>query len=149
MNYKQAIENAEHLKALGQTEVSIMSNDDGEPPWHLATECEPGGSHRFDMATSVWFRGKDPETGLRFRWTFDLEPWSANGKGTYEIDTSGAREVLSALPAAAATKFRAYLADCSAKVMKQALEYQSAADRLYRDANTLTALATERAAVNG
>jgi len=141
MKYQDAIANAKHLKALGQTEVSLYSRDDGEPPWHLATSCEPGGSHRFDMATSVWFRGEDPETGIKFRWTFDLEPYSANGKSTYEIDARGAREVLSQLPKEAARKFREYLADCSTKVMAQAMQYQGATDKLSRDANTLMTLA--------
>ena len=130
--YQHAIDNADAYKLVGQGEVYL--NDAHEKPWHLTTSVEPGGSHRLNISTSVWFRGTHPETGMRFRWAFDLEPSSANGKGHYEIDRDGARAVLRQLPDGAKVAFRQYLYECAEKIEAKAKEYQSYADRQFADA---------------
>lgn len=141
MTYEKAVEAAEHLKAIGDEEVYL---ERGPFPWHLATRCEPGGTHRIDMATSVWFYGEDVENGLCLRWSFDIEPYTSNGKGYYEIDAAGCREVMASLPEPMADQFRRYLLDCAAKVAKQGAEYQKHADRQAADAAALRAIAAHQ-----
>ena len=130
--FRHAIENAAAYKLVGQEEIYL--NDGHEKPWHLTNSVEPGGSHRLEISTSVWFRGRDPVSGMKFRWAFDLEPSSANGKGHYEIDRDGAREVLRQLPEAAKVKFRQYLFECADKIENKAREFQTVADRQFADA---------------
>ena len=93
-SYQEVKDKANSIKNLGLGEVYLSK---GEYPWELATSCEPGGSHRLGIDTSVWFRATDPETGIPLRWSFDIEPRSANGKGTYRINVDGCRGVLSCL----------------------------------------------------
>jgi hypothetical protein len=140
---REALLNAKHYKAAGITELSIgkYAQIDDDPPWHLATSFKSGGTHRLDIATSGWFKGTDPESGMNLSWSFDIEPREANGMGSYQIDTRACEEVLRQLPKAVALEFRKYLADCAEKVMKRALEYQGYADRQYQDARTLITLA--------
>jgi hypothetical protein len=138
MTYEKAIRNADALKAIEAGEVYL---DTAPYPWHQATRCEPGGSHRLDIATSVWFYGSDPGTGLEFRWCFDIEPPRANGKGHYEIDADACRDVLRALPEQAADAFRRYLLDSAEKVAAKGLEYQHHADRQAADALALRRIA--------
>ena len=126
-DWKKAVEQAEHYLAVGQEEV-YLDHDTKDYPWHLTTECEPGGSHRLDITTSVWFRGVDP-SGLRFRWTFDIEPPSANGKGHYQIDEKGIAHVLSKLPDKAKPSFRKYLKDCVKALEDNAQKYKEIAER--------------------
>lgn len=144
---REALLNAKHYKAIGITELSVgkYGQIDDDPPWHLATSCEPGGSHRLNIATDVRFKGRDPESGMDLRWSFDIEPRKANGTGTYQIDTRGCDEVIRQLPPTVAIAFRRYLADCAEQVMKAALEYQGYADRQYKDARTLMDLAGSQA----
>lgn len=130
---------AEHYKALGQTEI-YLDGKCPDFPWHLVTRCEPGGSHRLEIHTDVWFYAHDPESGLDFRWSFDIEPRSANGVGTYQIDSAGCREVFAKLPPAALVSFRKYLSDCSVAVAKRAREYHDAASKQFADARTLEEL---------
>lgn len=130
---------ASHYLAIGNESIYLGSKCP-DIPWELATECEPGGSHRLEISTSVRFRGYDPSTGLRMSWSFDIEPRSANGKGTYEIDTEGCLRVLALLPDVARAQFRRYLAECAPKVEKRAREYQDAADAQYDAARKLAAL---------
>lgn len=138
MTYAEACAKADALKALDCGEIFLST---GEMPWHIATGCRPGGTHRLDMDTSVWFHGECPKTGLFFRWSFDIEPYSASGKGSYEIDAEACREVLSKLNGACREVFRDYLETCAAKVRAKGAEYQTVADRQLRDANTLSELA--------
>ena len=140
-SYEEASKNAEHLKAIGQDEIYLNC---GVLPWHLVTGCEPGGSHRLDISTSVWFHAKDEKTGLRFRWTFDIEPREANGRGIYMIDTVGCQEVLKKLNGDPLVEFRKYLAACAESVTKQAQEYQKAADKQNADAAILRDLIRKR-----
>lgn len=139
--YESATKAAEHLKAIGMTDISLWR--DPNPPWHLATSCEPGGSHRLDISTDASFYAEDPKTGLTFRWSFDIEPMSANGTGSYQINAAGCKTVLSKLRGEARAQFRAYLSACAAKVRDKGLEYQRIADRQAADAATLRDLVGE------
>jgi hypothetical protein len=123
--YQSAVENAAHYKAIGKTDIYLFA---GPFPWEHVTKVEPGGSHRIDMATDARFHADDP-CGLSFRWTFDIEPRSASGKGHYEIDVGGCHAVLAKLPEAARRAFRDYLSQCADKVAARAEEYQALADK--------------------
>lgn len=136
-SYKEAVAKAEAIKALDAGDI-YLSN--GEFPWHIAESCEPGGSHRLDIYTSVWFRGTDEKTGLRFRWSFDIEPRSANGKGNYEIDANGCREVMEKLRGKCRSEFRRYLSECAKKVGAKAKEWLVLAEKQRHDADVLRTL---------
>jgi hypothetical protein len=141
-SYKETIGLAKHYKAIGQTKIYI-SSDSAEKPWHLVTGCEPGGSHRLDINTSVRFTAVDPDTGLEFNWSFDIEPHEANGTGSYQIDAKACMDVLAKLPKIAAKQFKAYLAECATKVAERGDEYFKLYRRQHADADTLRKLSGE------
>lgn len=134
LTYEQAIEKAASLRDIGQTEVYLCN---GPYPWHLVTSCEPGGSHRLDISTNTWFYAHDPNSGLMFRWSFDLEPRSASGSSSYHIDMDGIREVLAKLRDVARAQFQEYLANCAVKVREKGREWQKIADRQLATADAL------------
>lgn len=136
--YQEAIEKADAVKALNLGEIYLNK---GEKPWHIVDGCKPGSSHRLEIRTNVWFSGTDPTTGLRFRGSFDIEPRSANGKGSYEIDAAACRDVLEQLSGDAREKFQTYLADCAEKVAAKADEWRSLVAQQDRDAAILRKLA--------
>lgn len=138
MTYSEATRKAQSLKDVGMTNIYLS----GGYPWHLVTDCEPGGSHRMEIATSVRFSAHDPATGLDFNWCFDIEPRSANGSGGYHIDTEGCQRVLAQLPSDAKVSFRNYLADCALKVKDKGDEWMQCATRQLAAAAILRDLAT-------
>ena len=141
--WQDKIKLADHYKAIGYSDIYLSRHDGDEPfPWEYVTDCEPGGSHRLDIATTVRFTAKHP-SGLEFSWCFDIEPDDANGKGHYQIDSAACQKVLKQIPAPAAKKFRNYLAECAVKVREKADEWQSLAARQYRDAEILKQLVEE------
>lgn len=137
MTYQEAKQKATTLRELGQTEVYLNG---GEMPWEYVTSVEPGGSHRLEISTSVWFKALCPETGLRFRWSFDIEPYSANGKGSYEIDSESCRNVTKKLSGDALADWRNYLRDCAEKVRSKGEEWRIVADKQLTDAALLSDL---------
>lgn len=145
VSYEQALKNADAYKAIGQTRIHLFDRN-VEPPWHIASKCEPGCSYRLSIATSAQFTGK--EAGLEFTWFFDLEDRESNGTGTTKINMAGVRKVLDRLQGKALEQFRAYLSDVAVAVKKQGDEYQAVADKQYRDAAVLRDLVNyERATV--
>ncbi len=120
--YQEAVEKASALKAIGDTEIYLSK---GVFPWHLVTHCSPGGSHRMEISTDVWFYAHDPVTELDFRWSFDIEPRSANGSGTYHIDFENCKVVMDKLPVNARESFQLYLRTCSTAISKQIAEIES------------------------
>lgn len=122
-NYKEAIQKAHALHEIGQVEVYLSEKTD--LPWHLVTKCEPGGSHRLDIDTDVWFYAYDPSVELTFRWSFDIEPRSANGKGVYQIDIVECEKVLNKLPPTAKDGFKKYLLNCADSIAKHVDELES------------------------
>lgn len=133
--YKDVVANASNYLAIGEKEVYLDGGLE-ELPWSLVTRCEPGGTHRIDISTSVWFYAKH-ESGLNLRWSFDIEPDTADGKGYYEIDVASCRRVLGLLNGCALSKFREYLAECVTKVRERGNTYQKYADKMYGDAAIL------------
>lgn len=138
--YQSLMENPANTIALLGKGPHYLSDDDRKP-WLLVTSCEPGGTHRLELVTSVWFYAKDPSNDLEFHWSFDIEPYSANGTGSYVIDATACRSVLARLPEPAYTQFRTYLSDCANKVQKKGLEWQEIANKRLRDAAELHDLA--------
>ena len=120
--WRQAVKLAKHHRALGHTHI-YLKHDQHDKPWHLVTEVEPGGLMRLGQSVSVWFIATHPKSGLRFRWSLDLEPREANGSGNLQIDVAGCRAVLEELPAPMAAKFRAHLERLAGATEKQAQEY--------------------------
>lgn len=137
-NWKEHAKLAKHYKAIGQKEIWLSEGNDF--PWMYVDSVKPGGSHRLDIATSVWFRATHP-TGLRFSWSFDIEPRSASGKGYYEIDVKGCREILDALPERARARFREYLGECAKSVEANALKFRKIAEGEFETARALKGLA--------
>jgi hypothetical protein len=133
--WEMAIKNAKHHLAVGQKEIWL--SDEDEKPWHLATTCAPGGSHRLEISTDVWFYGLHEKSGLTFRWSFDIEPRSANGKGSYDIDVIGVRNVLTVLPKPCEKSFREYLRVCAKAVEKKAEEWNQITRSQYEAASAL------------
>jgi len=124
---------ANHYLATGTDQVYLC----GEKPWSIATEFEPGGSHRLDISTSGWFSGNHP-CGLRFRWSFDIEKRSANGSGSYQIDVEAIQRVLAkVINPKCRVQFLEYIADCAEKIEKRADEFQQEASKQYGQASAL------------
>ena len=136
----KALANVDALKAIGQTRIFLYRSDETAGLWPHVVSVRPGGSHRLDVPTSVRFTADHP-SGLRFEWIFDIEPSSANGTDSYQIDVPGCRGVIAKLPAHARRLFRDYLAECAVKVAARGDEFQDAADRQHRDASSLRNLA--------
>jgi hypothetical protein len=131
--WKDYVKQAEHYRAIGETKIYL--GGDGEKPWQYAISCEPGGTHRIDIATDVRFTAE--HAGLVFSWSFNIEPHSANGKGGYHIDVEAIQRVLAKLPMDVATNFVTYLKSCADAVEKKADEYQAEAQRQYGTAVAL------------
>jgi len=135
--WKQHLTLANAHKALGHKEIYLSGDKIEDKPWHLVTKCEPGASHRLEIATSVWFYAKDEKTGLEFRWSFDLEPRSANGKGNYEINVTGIQHVISLLPEVAKASFKSYLVSSAKAVRANANKYSQIAQDEYAAASIM------------
>lgn len=133
-NWKDHAALAENYLAVGQREVYLSDGD--ERPWEHVVSVEPGGSHRLEMATSVWFRATHP-SGLGFRWSFDIEPRGENGNGYYEVDVNACHDVLARLPSRPAAQFKAYLSECAKKVKANAQKFKDVADREFETARAL------------
>lgn len=138
MTYSEALKKAAALREIGETSIYLSG---GEFPWEHVVSVEPGGSHRMDISTDVRFEAQCPESGLGFRWNFDIEPRSADGKGSYEIDALACREVTKLLRGEPLAQWRVYLRECAGKVRAKGLEFQKAADRQLTDAVLLSDLA--------
>lgn len=140
ITYAQAVEQAAALRALGANRDVYLSK--GPYPWHLVKMCSDGGTHRIEINTDVRFTGYDSETDLTFRWSFDIEPRSANGTGSYDIDVTGCHEVLSVLRGEAREFFRLYLLEAADKVRSKGREFENIAKRQYGTADMLTRAAS-------
>ncbi len=127
-SYKEVLDKADAIKQMGLDEVFLNK---GAMPYHVATGCKSGGSHRIGMDTSVWFYAASEDLPCTLRWSFDLEPREANGKGTYFIDIEGIRRVLALLPLPVAVEFRAFLKAQTDAIEGHAKELSEAASREY------------------
>lgn len=120
--WKELVKLAPKYIELGQVE-HYLTGDDKDYPWEFASEVESGGSRRLDMDTSVWFRANHP-SGLKFRWSFEIEFREANGKGHYMIDTDGCASVMEALCPTGKKLFKEYLGRCAKTVSEQGDKYE-------------------------
>lgn len=140
IDYKEVLAKAEHYKAVGTIQVYLdRGKDIDDYPWHLATGCSEGGSHRMDIATDVRFEARDPITAMEFHWTIEIEPHSANGSG-YQIDTIQCRKIIGLLPKSVATIFRAYLSECATALRKRGREFETAYLQHMHDSDALIGL---------
>lgn len=138
ITYREAIENATALKQLGQTDIYLFS---GSKPWDKATHCEPGCSFRNGVPVSATFHAK--ESGISFRWSFDLEERDANGASLFKVDTEACRRVMASIQPVARKSFRDWLASSAAAVREKGSEYQKAADNQFAIAACLSDICAE------
>lgn len=118
-----AIENAEHLKALGQTKVRLRS-DEGFP-YDRVERVEAGGSWRLNGPSSVNLIAE--QDGLRLSLSVDFEPHEANGSGQSQFDRGRLRDLMLKLPEAARQSFADVLHDEVLPPLKQrTAEYRKA-----------------------
>jgi hypothetical protein len=104
MKYAEALDKAEHLKALGQTEIYIDADD---APWVVASGIQNGGSYRFNGPVSFWVTAQ--VQGLTFKWNVDMERRDANGRGVTHFDRDALREVARKLPPYARAELAEFL----------------------------------------
>ena len=146
MSWQQAVAKAESFLAINQPELIFYHSDYddmAELPWEHVTSMRVGGTHRFDMDTTVTFTAKHP-SGLTFVWFFDIEPREANGKPRYYLDLDGVRRVLEFLPLPVKHEFQDYLAKCAEAVHKQAVEFWEHAQKEFQDEETLRQMAAAK-----
>lgn len=132
-NFKHAVANRDHYLAIGMSQMYL---DVGPYPWHLVTDVEPGGTHRFDIATSVNFTARVDEE-FSVRWSFDIEPHSVTGVSGYRIDVEGCEDALQRLSRVGKTKFRKLLVGCAQAVEAKGAEYMAAGQKQLDDAKLL------------
>lgn len=90
LTYRQAVENAEHLIALGQTTVYLY-RDEAEFPYEKVTQIEAGGTWRLGGPSSCYLIAE--EHGLTFKLSVDFEGREANGAGTALFDRDRLRDL--------------------------------------------------------
>lgn len=144
LTYENVRKNIDSMRALGLTRETVYLRDERENyPWHLATRFEAGGSHRMDIDTSGRFYATDPVLGVTMSWSFEIEPWSANGKGHYELDVDGIAAVIDLITGAAREQFLVYLKDCRDKVKAKGDEWFEIAAKQHAYANRLNSFCRE------
>ncbi|MEM8695223.1 MAG: hypothetical protein AAGE05_04280 [Pseudomonadota bacterium] len=107
LSYPEAIEKADHLKALGET--TLYLRDDEGFPYGRVVSVEPGSSYRLNGPTSCWLVAEDQ--GLTFRLSIEFEPYSANGSNVSQFDRKRLRDIMLKLPGPARIAFADMLAD--------------------------------------
>lgn len=134
-SWRERVKLAKEYLKLGQDD-HYLDRDHSDHPWEFVTHCEPWGSHRMEIETSVRFEAVH-STGLKFHWVFDIEPHEASGKGYYMIDVEGCQKVLRHLNGKAKTEFSAFLKECAHKVAAKADEWKKVTDNQYKTADDL------------
>lgn len=140
ITYKQAVKHARALRDMGVKSIYL---DKGDPdiPWDRVCRVSPGGSHRLEISTTVRFEAYDKKSKLTFSWCFEIESHDANGSSHYKIVPEiEVTKVLLKMSTAGRTAFKAYLADCAAKVQAKALEFLAIGERQRLDAKKLYVL---------
>ena len=123
MTYSEAIDNANHLIALGQTTVYLR--DEREFPFDKATDVASGSSYRLSGPSSAYIIAHDE--GLQFKLNIEFEGRDANGKGVSLFDRDRLRELMMKLPAPARKKFAGMLAgEVLSGMMKRTQEIREA-----------------------
>lgn len=102
LTYAEAIEKADHLKALGQTKVYLYRDAEGFP-YDKVSRVETGGSFRLSGPSSCYFIAE--VAGLTFQLNVEFEGRDANGRGVSLFDRDRLRELMMRLPDAARSSF--------------------------------------------
>jgi hypothetical protein len=102
LSYEQAIENADHLIALGETTVYLRRNETGFP-YEKVTHVEAGAGWRLSGPSSCYLFAED--AGLTFKLSVDFEGPEANGRGVSLFDRDRLRGLMLRLPDAARQSF--------------------------------------------
>lgn len=74
LTYQKAVENADALKAIGQTTIYLSKydgNDDDSMPWDLVDEVTEGNTLSYIGPRAVNFNATH-QSGLQFHWSIDL-----------------------------------------------------------------------------
>jgi hypothetical protein len=135
LTWKERVKLAPEFLKLGQVE-QYLSRDDNDYPWDFAKSCEEGNTHRLEIYTGVWFRADHP-SGLKFRWSFDIEKRGSNGSGHYNIDVDGCQSVLAALSGTAKAQFAAHLREASKAVRAKGKEWEAITKAQFKTADDL------------
>lgn len=106
MTYARAIEIAEHLIAIGDTEIYLR--DDSDFPWDKAVSVKSGSSYRLNGPSSCYIIAED--AGLTFKLNVEFEGRDANGRGVSLFERDRLRDVMMRLPDAARFEFSDMLA---------------------------------------
>lgn len=101
MTYTKAIRLAEHLIAIGDTEVYLR--DDEHFPWGKAVGVKSGSSYRLSGPSSCYIIAED--AGLTFKLSVEFEGRDANGRGVSLFDRDRLRTVMTRLPDLARAEF--------------------------------------------
>lgn len=133
-SYEHAVKNAEHFKAIGET--NLWLEREGDKPWQHVSDIKEGCCVRIDVRTDAHFVAVHP-CGLTFNWTEDLEDRDANGRGVYGFNVKAIRAIAQKLPAQIAVKFAAMLKETAKVIRTKADEWQRAADEQRQQAIAL------------
>lgn len=96
LNYDQAVKNAPHLIALGDS-VVYLHDDQENFPWHLVNEIESGCGFRLNGPTGFYAIAKDP-SGLTFKLSVEMEERSASGSSVNQFDGAKLKDIARKLP---------------------------------------------------
>lgn len=102
MSIAEALAKAEHLKALGQTEIYLY-RDQPDFPYDKVTQVKSGSSYRLSGPSSCALYAEID--GITFRMSVDFEGVDANGRGVSLFDRDRLRELMMKLPDAARKSF--------------------------------------------
>lgn len=109
----KAIENAEAMKALGQTRVYLSEHDEPSDgfPWEHVTSVEKGSTASYIGPRSIGFTAKHP-CGLEFYWSLDLSPTGGLGVDRRPFfDHTAIADMLERLPEPKRADFAAVIAN--------------------------------------
>ena len=104
LTYCKALENAEHLKAIGHTKVHLFRDN---LPYDKVSRVEAGGGYRLNGPSGVMLIAE--VDGITFSQSVDFEKRDANGKGYYDFDRSRLRDLMTRLPVKARRSFAHFL----------------------------------------
>ena len=91
LTYAAALEKADALKALGQTDVYLHDRNADGFPFDKVTRVEAGGTWRLSGPAGCYMMFD--ENGLTFRLSVDFEDRDANGKSVSMFDRDRLRDV--------------------------------------------------------
>jgi hypothetical protein len=124
LSVKEALANAEHLKALGETLIYVHRGEDAFP-YDKVSAVESGSSYRLGGPSSCYLIAQID--GLTFKLNVDFEPREANGRGVAIFDRDRLRDLMLKLPPGARRSFASLLEnECLPGLAKRADELRSA-----------------------